>query len=145
MSNGYINSFSIKPLKHQESQIKTINDEELEILLQKPLRNCNFIEYRTWVIVNFIMATGARASTITNIKVDDIDFKQREITYNYLKNKNVAIIPLSHTLESILKRYLYEWDIGNDYLFPNKSGKRLTTDALVHSIRKYFICRSEIK
>lgn len=142
MSNGFIEAFVIKPLKHQESQIKTLTDDELEILLQKPLRSCGFIEYRTWVILNFIMATGARASTITNLKVEDIDFKQKEIVYNYLKNKNIAIIPLSHTLETILKRYLYEWDIGNNYLFPNKSGKRLTTDALVHSIRKYFISKN---
>ena len=71
-----------------------------------------------WVIVTFVMARGARASTIINIKLEDLDFCLKEIKYTHLKNKRIAIIPMSSHLDAVLKQYLHLWDIGNTYLFP---------------------------
>ena len=141
MDNDYIERFEIKSLKNQEPQLKTFTDDELELLLKKPSKECDFVTYRTWTIINFIMGTGARASTIINIKICDVHFVVKEIEYRHLKNKTVAVVPLSGALEIILKQYLNIWEIGNGYLFPDKYGNQLTTNALIHSIRSFCIRR----
>ena len=141
MKNESIERFEIKPLKSQEAKLKTFSDDELELLLKKPQKTCDFVTYRTWTIINFIMGTGARASTIVNIRIEDIHFSIKEIEYRHLKNRKVATVPLSTTLEFVLKQYLNTWDIGNNYLFPDKYGNQLTSNALIHSIRSYCMRR----
>lgn len=136
MNNGHIQRFHIKPLKKQEPQLKVFSNEDLLKLLEKPSTKASFPTYRTWVIINFILGTGARASTLIHMKVEDLDFSNRNITYQYLKNKSFAIIPMSISLERILKLYLNTWDIKCEWLFPNKYGKQLSVNALTHSIVK---------
>lgn len=137
MKKGFCDSFVINKIKTQEPQIKTIPESEISILLEKPNRSSGFAEYRTWVIINFILGTGARASTIVNLKVNDLDFSFKEIKYTHLKNKHIAIIPMSTCLEKVLKQYLMMWDIGNKYLFPDEFGKQLKVNALEHSFARY--------
>jgi integrase/recombinase XerD len=137
MANEHIDRFTIKTLKRQEPGLKTISDEELLKLLVKPPLTCNFVTYRTWLIVNFIMATGARASTIKNIKKEDIDFENKGIIYRHLKNKSIAIIPMTQTIEKIFRQYLHVWDLATVYLFPDIHGNQLTTTALGHSMYKF--------
>lgn len=141
ISNGYCESFEIKKIKTQQPQIKTISEEDILILLGRPSLKSSFVEYRTWVIINFIMGTGARASTVINLKVEDIDFTMKEIRYTHLKNKTCAIVPLSNSLERVLRNYLNGWEIGNSYLFPDRFGGQLTVNALEHALRKYAIDR----
>ncbi len=139
MANEHIDRFTIKTFKRQEPGLKTISDEALLKLLVKPPLTCNFVTYRTWLIVNFIMATGARASTIKNIKIEDLDFENKGIIYKHLKNKSLAIIPMTQTIEKLFTQYLYIWDLTTEYLFPDIHGNQLTTTALGHAIYKF--CR----
>ena len=41
--------------KDKETVKDTYTDAELMLLLQKPARNCDFCEYRNWVIINFLV------------------------------------------------------------------------------------------
>lgn len=62
-----ITALNIPLYKTEETIKETYTDEELFILLQKPnLRKCRFSEYRTWVIINFFLNSGCRASTLRN-------------------------------------------------------------------------------
>ena len=106
IKNEYCEPFEIKLIKTQEAQIKTLSDEEVEMLLERPSMWGRFSPYRSWVIINFILATGARASTVMNLKVEDIDFDYKEIRFTHLKNKKSAIVPLSSSLERVLKTFL---------------------------------------
>ena len=141
MRNGYCERFEIKKLKAQEPQIKTMSDGEIMTLLEKPNIKSSFRTFRSWTVINFILGTGARASTVINLKVEDIDFSCKEIRYSHLKNKKAAIVPMSHLLERVLKTYLNMWDIGGSYLFPDIHGGQLTLTALEQSIRKYCIAK----
>lgn len=134
---GYCEPFEISNIKTQEAQIKTLSDEEIEKLLERPSIWSRFAQYRCWVIINFILGTGARASTVMNLKVEDVDFEYKEIRFTHLKNKKSAIVPLSNTLERVLKTYLNTWEIGNGYLFPDIHGGKLTLSALEQSLRKF--------
>ena len=137
MDRGYIEKrFKIEEVKGQEELPKMFSDEELEDLLIKPQRHDNFATWRTWVIVNWVLATGNRAATICDAKVSDIDYKKMEITLGHTKNKKAQIVPLSPSLATTLKEYTRVFKI--DYwLFPNVGGEQLTTNALAHSFARY--------
>lgn len=133
--------FKMEMRKGQDTGYKMFNDEEIAILTEKPRRSDNFITWRTWAIVNWVLATGNRASTITFIRIGDIDFKNREISIvEHTKNKKAQIIPLSSSLETVIKEYIRIWRKNapkNAYLFCNIGEEYMTTNALRHSFSRY--------
>lgn len=137
----YMDAFKIRQIEQQEEQLKLFPDEELAILLEKPERSNNkFTDWRNWVVVNWVLATGNRCSTVVDVKIGDIDFKRKEIHLAHTKNKKAQIIPLSSSLETVLKEYIKMWRKGADadgWLFPNVGEEKLTTNALQNSFGKY--------
>jgi integrase/recombinase XerD len=137
IDRGYIpKRFKIEEVKGQEELPKMFTDEELELLLIKPRRNDNFSIWRTWAIVNWVLATGNRASTICDAKVTDIDYKKMEITLGHTKNRKAQVIPLSNSLATILKEYTRVFKLSY-WLFPNIETEQLTTSALAQAFRRY--------
>ena len=139
MSEGYMSSYKISLVKGQKPAPKFYTDEEIEVLIKKPKKSELFSQYRAWVVICFILATGARASTLVNIKISDIDFVQKEILYRHLKNKSVAIIPLSKSLEKVLRDYLHDWkrEKEDGWLFCDSSERQCTVSALHQSMENY--------
>lgn len=140
---AYIKQFKIQLLQKQEEPLKLFNDEEIEKLLKKPSKSDTFVTWRTWAIVNWVLATGNRASTIISIRIGDIDNNRKEIVLPHTKNKKAQVIPLSSSLEIVIKEYKRIWRKGADnsaYLFPNIGEEQLTTSALRKSFDKY--CKS---
>lgn len=130
----------ITMLKGQEEPIKSFSDDDLILILQKPVNKMDFVEWRTWTIINWVLATGNRAGTLVDIRIGDIDFKNKEIVLRHTKNKKAQIIPLSSKLSTIIKEYIHTWRYGcsaEDFLFPNQANEQLTTGALEHSFTKY--------
>lgn len=125
--------------KTEETIKETYTDAELIRLIQKPnIKICSFVEYRTWVIINFLMNSGARASTIRNILIKDVDLDNGFVTYRHNKNHKIQIIPLCSQMISILSEYLiYRKGTEEDYLFCNECGLMLTDEALSSSIKRY--------
>lgn len=131
---------NIRLVEDEERIAKTYTDEELEKLLKKPdLKNTSFSEYRNWVIVNYFLATGNRASTLCNLKINDLDFENNEIALMKLKGKRQYIIPMSEALKKILKEYLEYRNPknGDDFVFCNQYGQQLLYDALSTAIERY--------
>ena len=79
-------SLNIKLYKAPETVKETYTDEELLILLKKPEANCNFCEYRNWVIINFLLNSGCRAATVRNIQIQDVDLACKQIVLRHTKN-----------------------------------------------------------
>lgn len=88
-------------------------------------------EYRNRLILEMLFATGLRVSELSNIKIKDIDFSEREIKIMgkgskerfVFYNKECAIV-----LDSYLKEYRCKLLNGKDseYLFINHLGDKLT-------------------
>jgi integrase/recombinase XerD len=135
----YIEYFKIECVKGQEEKPKDFETEEIETLLEKPTTRESFATWRTWAMVNFILATGARSSTLCDIRIEDVDFKNKEIVYAHTKNKKAQVMPLSSALETVLKEYIRVWRNGikSGYLFCNIGEEQLTTSALRIAFRKY--------
>ena len=132
--------FKMKELSVQDTKPKAFSDDDIALLMEKPNRKADFVEWRTYVIVCWIMDNGARAQTICCVKRKDIDLKKKTITYAHTKNKKAQVVGMSDTLKTILKDYIRKWRYGaddEDYLFPNIGDEQLTTNALRCAFKRY--------
>lgn len=131
-------SLNIKLYKAPETVKEVYTNEELMILLKKPEANCNFCEYRNWVIINFLLNSGCRAATVRNILIQDVDLPRKQIVLRHTKNGKVQIIPLCSPMVAILRDYMaVRAGSNSDYLFCNEFGDFLTENALRLAIVKY--------
>lgn len=140
MKRGYMNEYKIKLIKQEEIIKETYTDEELKLLLNKPdMKKCTFTEYRNWVIVNFLIGTGVRLSTLVAIRIKDINLANSILKTVHNKNRKQQIIPISKTLNKILIEYLEYRSHENDedYLFCNQYGEKLTTNACRIAISRF--------
>ena len=139
----YMKPFKIEQLEGQEEAIKLFTDEELEALLEKPRKKDGFTEWRTWAIINWVLATGNRAATICEVKINDVNFAKSDIALAHTKNKKTQTIPLSSSLATVLKEYIRIWRKEapiDGWMFPNIGEEKLTTNALRLSFGRY--CKS---
>ena len=144
MEEGWIPVRKIS-IKTSKAPIKQVySEEELKKLMKKP-KTSDFTEYRNWVIVNYMLATGNRLSSIVALNIEDIDLESGYINVNVQKNKKPVTIPLVKQMRRILKEYIslyrnLEEDVElspTDPLFCNRFGERLTGDGLINAISKY--------
>lgn len=75
----YFPKIQLSLIKGQEAIKEVYSTEELDKLLEKPKRKLNFVEWRTWAIINWILGTGNRIDTIVNVKIGDVHFSQFKI------------------------------------------------------------------
>ena len=140
MEREYMPEFRMSLVKAREAQLKLYTDEELLLLLEKPSKEDTFVEWRMWAVVNFVLGTGARMSTMCNVQIRDVDFNSKEIALQHTKNKKAQTVPLSPALEKSLREYMRIWRNGvalDDYLFPNVYGEKIDRDAFRASYARY--------
>lgn len=144
MDEGWIPIRKIS-IKTSKAPIKQVySEEELKKLLKKP-KTSDFTEYRNWVVVNYMLATGNRLSSIVALNIEDVDLENGYINVNTQKNKKPVSIPLVKQMRRILKEYISLYrnlEDDNDLsptepLFCNRFGERLTGDGLINAISKY--------
>lgn len=142
---GYIKYFRC-PIKEVDPPAKQVyTDKEIEKLLVKPdVRN--YPEYRNWVIINLLLATGARENTILNIKIGDVDLEEGYIIFNTTKAHKVVRLGLERKMKNVLAEFIALWRTGGDlteedYLFANEYDEPLTRGGLTSAIRNYNLRR----
>lgn len=129
---------NVKIYRAAETVKEVYSDEELLTLLKKPDANCNFCEYRNWVIINFLLNSGCRAATVRNIQNQDVDLDRRQVVFRHTKNGRVQVVPLCSSMVAVLRGYMeIRAGSGADYLFCNEFGGFLTENALRLAIVKY--------
>lgn len=145
IDKGYLFiDLKIQLVKGQESPMRSFPNDELLLIMEKPTDLNNFTEWRMWTVINWILATGNRAATVCDIRLGDIDFKNKEIILRHTKNKKAQVIPLSPTLEAVVKDYIRAWRYNSsdeEYLFPNTANEYLTPISLGRSFHKYCTAR----
>lgn len=140
-NNGYITQkIQVGLVKGQEEVKETFTDEELSALLRKPTNKNDFAEWRTYVIVCYVLATGNRAETVCSITMSDVDLNRRIIRISTAKNKRFSEIGIDKQITSLLRKYIKDWRsdaLLSEYLFCNIAGEKLTTNALRQAFKKY--------
>lgn len=139
IKKGYIKQFTVQIPKMDKTIKETYTDNEIITLLQKPnVKTCSFSEFRNWVIVNFIMATGVRVGTLIHIKIEDVDFGNAMIKLSKLKGRRQYYIPMSKSLIMILQEYLlFRKGEPEQYLFCSIYGKMMTENSVESAIYRY--------
>lgn len=127
----------IKLVKHKVKYDKIFSEEEIKSLLKKPNYN-DFVEHRNHTIITLMLSLGTRAATISSMQVDDI--RGSFIHYQHLKGGDTATLPMNEYLFTTMHKYINTWDLDS-YLFPTIQNKRMSTNAMYHTINKYCISR----
>ena len=136
VNKEYDMSIPLPYIIHEDVIKDTYSDDDLKKLIKKPRQWKNFSEYRNWIITLLLIDTGMRASTVRNIRLQDVNFKEGYIITKHNKTKKQQLIPISKTLVNEMYKYSgyvnkYEW------LFPDIYGNQMSENALKLAIRKY--------
>ena len=79
MEKGYLEKYPIRLVRADDPIKEPYTTDELQKLLKEPdCKTCSFAEYRNWVIVNFLLGTGCRASTLLNLHIDPASLTEEE-------------------------------------------------------------------
>ena len=145
MDREYLEKFTVTIPKADEVIKEPYTQKELERLIKKPTSS-NWVEWRCWAMVNYLLSTGNRLATVLNVKIEDVDFVNNLIKLNKLKNRKQQYIPMSSGLKDVLKTHLRLWEHSDtDYLFPEYEGKQLSTRGAQWSIRNYNLNRGVMR
>lgn len=138
-NNHYLEKYEVKIPTITQNKKEVYSEEEIVKLIKKPnLKKCLIGEYRSWCVVNFAIATGARSETILNVLVKDIDFINNSILFRHMKARKQITVPLSPTLRGILKEYIQLLGLeGDSILFSKLNGKKMPYDTLHQTILTY--------
>ena len=97
---------------------------DLEKILEVPDQN-NEIGLRDELIVEILYATGIRVSELVNIKIKDIDFKEKSIRI-FGKGKKERIVLFGDKALELINKYLETREHTNEYLILNNRGFKIT-------------------
>jgi integrase/recombinase XerD len=123
---------------------ETLSLNEVDALLNQPsIRNKQGV--RDKAILETLYATGMRVSEAVNLRLDNVNLDIGFLRCVGKGNKE-RVIPLGKKAIMSLKRYLesgrphFLKKKNSDYLFLNRSGKKLTRQSFWKLIKKYARC-----
>ena len=137
--SGYISEpIKVKYVRGQVQPKHIYSDDDIKTLLKKPkLTDTTYTELRTYCIINVLVSTGMRRSSLLNIKLEDIQWNKQLIRLSHTKNKQVHYVSMNSKLSSVLKEWL-KYRVGeSDYLFTTQTGKKLEPLTVSTSISTY--------
>lgn len=127
----------IKVKKNAPKNIEHLTLEEIKILFEVPNLN-EEIEFKHFIILTTLYETAARVGEICNLKLNDINFNNNTVTI-FGKGNKTRVVPISKKQTKNLFSYIKKFNItnGDEYLFKNKNGTRLTRVGVQYIIDKY--------
>ncbi len=91
---------------------------------------------RNRLLLQFIYSTGVRVSEAVNMKVEDINFKEKIGKVRSGKGAKDRIIILSKNWCLMGKKYVERKKVKSLFLFSKKNGKPITSDTVQRIVRK---------
>lgn len=139
MKKGWVSNFSISVPKADKQLKETYTLGELERLLKKPsLKQCSFVELRSWTMVVYFIGTGQRLRTVLGLKNEDIDLENFVVYIRHIKNRQHTLLPLPSKVVETLNLYMgYRKGNPEDYLFCTWEGLQLTKRGAEEAIKRY--------
>ena len=131
-----------RPKNNTEHKVTFLNKSEINKLFKMVERNPNKVmAARDKTLFSVAIATGLRASALTNINKEDIDWNDGIIKV-IEKRQKVREIPIGQNTLNILKEWIeirdqeFE-DIDTSAVFISQKNGRLSGDAANDALRKY--------
>ncbi|MDO4781627.1 MAG: tyrosine-type recombinase/integrase [Capnocytophaga felis] len=131
----------IMPLKIEKRIKLPFSEKEIEKVLSCFSNKNKFEEIRDKAIIEVLYATGMRRSELILLKVNDLDFSQKQIKVLGKRNKE-RLIPMLPQIEVILEEYLKKREEvvnenSKDFLFLAKNGKKIYPTLVYRIINLY--------
>lgn len=127
-----INPFSLISSPKKEKRLpKFLYNEDIEKIFNVPNTNTN-LGQRDMLILELLYDTGVRVSELVNIKINDINFKDKSIRILGKGNKERIVLFGVYALD-ILELYIKDGRVNllnkkdNDYLILNAKGDNITS------------------
>ena len=147
MNEGLINSnifLNVKNPKLEKKLPNYLNYTEMEELLESiDIKTDEGLKRR--LLIEMFYSTGCRVSEIINIKVKDIDFKDKKIRIMG-KGSKERIVYYGDYAKKYLDKYLSK-GLDKDYLFVNKHGDKYTVEEIeliVKDIMKHLSIKTHV-
>lgn len=147
MNEGLINSnifLNVKNPKLEKKLPNYLNYTEMEELLESiDISTDEGLKRR--LLIEMFYSTGCRVSEIINIKVKDIDFKDKKIRIMG-KGSKERIVYYGDYAKKYLDKYLSK-GLDKDYLFVNKHGNKYTVEEIeliVKDIMKHLSIKTHV-
>ncbi len=147
MNEGLINSnifLNVKNPKLEKKLPNYLNYTEMEELLESiDISTDEGLKRR--LLIEMFYSTGCRVSEIINIKVKDIDFKDKKIRIMG-KGSKERIVYYGDYAKKYLDKYLSK-GMDKDYLFVNKHGDKYTVEEIeliVKDIMKHLSIKTHV-
>lgn len=147
MNEGLINSnifLNVKNPKLEKKLPNYLNYTEMEELLESiDIKTDEGLKRR--LLIEMFYSTGCRVSEIINIKVKDIDFKDKKIRIMG-KGSKERIVYYGDYAKKYLDKYLSK-GLDKDYLFINKHGDKYTVEEIeliVKDIMKHLSIKTHV-
>jgi len=132
-----VERFEITLLKEDEVIKEPYTDEECRKLTAVPMSD-NWVEHRMWAASSFLLATGVRLNTLTNIKIKDLDFAGKKFFVSTAKNRSQCFLPLSNAIIDVLSAYLGLYTHqDDDYLFPTQTNLKMANKSFEQAFGIY--------
>lgn len=129
----------IDPLKQEKRLPSVLYLEQIEEVFKRNRERTDTLMWRDQAILELLYATGVRASEFINIRIRDVDLKQRTIRIMG-KGRKERMVVFSQSSKETLEHYLDDvrpgiagknhLEFNNEYLFLNASGEKLTVRGL---------------
>lgn len=137
MEQGYCRKFQIKMLNCPQKNKTPLTSDEVEKLLAKP-KTQNYTETRGWVIANLVMATGIRSRNVREVKVSDLNIKDKTLYLRDTKSHKPQTIYLTNSITKILAEWLKLTGFkGEVPLFPTVYGEEMNLHVLKRAFSDY--------
>ena len=133
---GYLDTYRVTLVKTPEPMIKRYTEDELRVLLTPPDKADSFTVWRTWLLINIALGTGARLNSMIHLKVTDINLNENSITFHTTKNGRILTLPLTDKLLQAIRHYLRVWEI-KEYILCSDSGELPTTHSIQLAFDRY--------
>lgn len=123
----------VAPIKVEKTFPKVLNDSQIKQLLADNFKRQDKLVLRDQVILEILFSCGVRVSELINIKINDLNLKQR-IVRIFGKGQKERIVPFTRECENAIDLYLNNLRGSlvaqnkeyNPYLLVNQKGQKLT-------------------
>lgn len=109
-------------------------DEEIRKLIAQP-KKASYTEYGSWCCVLLLVDTGIRASSLRNIKREDVDLNNNTVNLRHTKTGKVQVLPFSNTTRNALKTLFKACE--SEYAITDAYGNKMSENCLRLRIERY--------
>ncbi|HFK1790668.1 TPA: tyrosine-type recombinase/integrase [Bacillus pacificus] len=127
---------NIKLLRDRQKTIETLDNQEIEKLIQTIRQQKTFVGFRDEVILLVFLDTGVRLSELVGINVEDV--RHNKLIIRRTKNLFERTVYLSDTTQERLESYIkVRGEVATNKLFISQDNKELNPHSIQTRLTKY--------